>query len=83
MRLAEKIRLAQRGLLTMAVEEVEELRLKRGARAVGVEVAQKRVLHFLQHDCGVESSAEALRECGLARANRSFNRDVAELQGAR
>ena len=77
------VRLSQRGLLTMAVEEIEELRLQRRAGTVGVEVAEKWVLHFFQHDRGVQSSAEALRECGLARANRSFNRDVAELQGAR
>src|SRR4029077_13577316 len=73
--------LAQAGLLAVAVEEVEELRLERAAGAVGVEVGEERGLHFLQHDRGVEPRAEALRHSGFARADRSFDRDVAELQG--
>ena len=67
----------------MAVEQVEELRLQRGAGPVGVEVGEKRILGFLEHDRGVEPRAEPLGQRGLARADRSFDRDVAELQGGR
>ena len=66
----------------MPVEEVEELCLEGGAGSVGVEIGQKRIFHFFQHDRGVDSRAEAFRQCGFARPNRSFDRDVAELQGA-
>ena len=78
-RLAEQVGLAQRGLLTMAVEQIEELRLQRRAGPVGVEVGEKRILLFLEHDGGVESCAQPFGERRLARADRSFNRDVAEV----
>ena len=67
----------------MAVEQIEELRLQRGAGTVGVEVGEKRILGFFEHDRRVEPCAEPLGERGLARADRAFDRDVAELQGAR
>ena len=67
----------------MTVEEIEELRLQRGAGPVGVEIGEERILGFFQHDRRVEPRAEPLGERGLARADRAFDRDVAELQGAR
>ena len=67
----------------MAVQQIEELRLQRGAGLVGVEVGEKRIVGFLEHDRRVEPRAEPLGERGLARADRSFDRDVAELQAAR
>ena len=48
---------------------------------VGVEIGEKGILGFLQHDGGVEACAEALGERGLACADRPFDRDVAERQG--
>ena len=80
-RLAEEIRLPQRRLLPVAVEQIKELRLERGARTVGVEIGEERVFHFLEHDRGVEARAETLRQSGFARADRSFDGDVPELQG--
>ena len=65
----------------MAVEQVEELGLQRGAGPVGVEVGEKRILGFLEHDRRVEARAEPLGQRGLAGADRTFDRDVAELQG--
>src|SRR5260221_574132 len=79
--LLDQIRLAQRGLLAMTVEEIEQLCLQRRAGTVGVEIREERILHFLQHDRGVESRAETLGQRGFPRADRSFDRDVAELQG--
>ena len=64
--------LADRRLLAMTVQQIEELRLQGGARPVGVEVGEKRVLGFLQHDGGIETRAEAFGECGFACADRSL-----------
>ena len=79
--LAEEIGLAERHLLTMAAEKVEELSLQRRARTIGVEVGEKRIVGFFEDDGRVEAGAEAFGECGLADADRSFDRDVAKLQG--
>ena len=65
----------------MAVEQVEQLRLQRGAGTVGVEIGEERILGFFQHDRRVEPCAKPLGERGFARADRAFDRDVAELQG--
>ena len=65
----------------MTVEEIEELRLQRGAGTVGVEIGEERILGFFQHDCRVEPCAQPHGERGLARSDRAFDRDVAELQG--
>ena len=51
-----------------------------GARAAGVEISEERVLRFLQHDRRIESRAEAFGQRGFACTDRSFDRDVAELQ---
>ena len=80
--LAEEVRLPQRRLLTMAVEQIEELRLQRRAGTVGVEVGEKRILGVFEDERRVEPRAEPLCQRGLAGADRSFDRDVAELQGA-
>ncbi len=82
-RLAEEVGLPQRGLLAMAIEQIEELRLQRRAGTIGVEVGEKRIVGFFEDERGVESRAEPLGECGFAGADRTFDRDVAELQGAR
>ena len=67
----------------MAVEQIEELRLQRGARPVGVEVGEKRIVGFLEDERRVESRAEPLGQRGLAGADRTFDRDVAEVQATR
>ena len=71
----------QRGLLPMALEQIEELRLQGRARTIGVEVREERILGVLEHERGVEAGGEPLGKSGFARADRSFDRDVAELQG--
>ena len=53
-----------------------------GAGTLGVEVGQKRVLGFVEHDRRVEARAEPIGERRLADAHRAFDRDVAEVQGA-
>ena len=67
----------------MAIEQVEELRLQRSARAIRVEIREERIVHFLEHDCRIEPGAEPFGERGLARTDRAFDRDVAELQRSR
>ena len=67
----------------MPIEEIKKLRLQRRARTARVEVGEERIVRFLQHDRRIEPRAETLRKSGLARTDRSFDRDVAELQGAR
>src|SRR6185436_8894562 len=78
--LAEEICLPQRGLLSMAIEQVEQLSLQRRPGAVGVEISEKRIFDFLEHDRCVEAGAEALRQRGLARADRTFDGEVTEVQ---
>ena len=64
----------------MAIEEVEQLGLQRGAGAVRVEVGEKRIVHLLQDDRRIEARAEALRQRRLAGADRTFDSDVTEVQ---
>ena len=78
--LAEEIGLAERDLLAMAVEQVEELCLQGRAGAIGVEVGEEGVLGFLEDDRGIEPRAEPFGQRGLARADGTFDREVAELQ---
>ena len=66
----------------MPLEQVEELRLQCRARAIGIEVREKRILGVFEHKRGVEAGGEPLGKRGFARADRSFDRDVAELQVA-
>ena len=54
--LAEEVRLPEDPLLAVTRQQVEELRLQRGARTLGIEVGEKRVLTFLQHQRGVETA---------------------------
>ena len=79
--LAEQIRLTHRLLLAVAIEEIEELSLERRARPFRVEVREERIFGILEQDGRFEPRAEALSERALAHANRSFDRDVAKLQG--
>src|SRR5947199_163282 len=81
-RLSEQIGLPQRRLLPMPVEKIEELRLQRRARTIGVEVGEKGIVGLLEHDRRVEARAESFGERSLAGTDWSFNRDVSELQGA-
>ena len=81
-RLAEEVRLSQRRLLPVAPEEVEQLRLKSRPGTIGVEIGQERVLGVFEDDGRVEAAGQALGQHGLADADRSFDRDVAELQDA-
>ena len=82
-RFREQIGLAHRRLLPVPVQQIEELCLERGAGFVGVEVGEKRVLGFLQHDRGIEPRAEPLGERGFTGADRPLDGDVAERQTAR
>ena len=68
--------------LPMAIEQIEELRLKRGAGAVGVEIGEKRVLGVFADEGGVQARGQPFGECGLASANRPVDRDVVEVQAA-
>ena len=79
--LTEEIGLAKRHLLAMAIEEVEQLRLQRGAGTIGVEVGKKWIVGFLEHDGRVEPCAEPFGERRLPCTDGPFNRDVTELQG--
>ena len=61
----------------MPVQQVEELRLQRRARAPAVEVGEERILAFLEHRGRVEPRRETFGERGLADADWSFDRDRA------
>ena len=47
--------------------------------ASGVEVGEERILRFVEHHRRVEPRAETIGQRGLADAERSLDRDVAEL----
>ena len=79
----EQIRLAQRGLLPVPGENREQLALERRPRPPVVEIPNKRIVGFVQNDCGVESGTEVLRECRLADAYRTLDGDIAEVQYTR
>src|SRR5512143_704145 len=66
----------------MPLKKVEELCLECGAGPVGVEIREERILRVLEYERRVKPGCEPLCERGLACTNRSFDRDVAELQGA-
>ena len=66
-RLTEEIALTQGEQLAMAREREEELRLERRAGAAGVEIGQKRILAFVEHDGRVETRAEPLGQRVLPR----------------
>src|SRR5215467_15411897 len=78
--LAEKIRLTERNLLAVSVQQVEQLCLEGRARAVGVEIGQERVVGFFEDDGGVETCAESFGQRSFSRSNRTLDRDVPELQ---
>ena len=81
--LAEEIALAQRRLLPVARQREEELRLEPGARPAGVEVGEKRIVGLVEHDRRIEPRAEPVGQRRLAHAQRTFDGDVPEVQGAR
>ena len=67
--LAEEIELAQRGLLPMACQRVEELRLERGAGAARLSVGEERIVGFVEDDRRIEAGAETIGEPRLADAD--------------
>jgi hypothetical protein len=75
-RLSEQVRLPQSDELAVAVEQIEQLRLQRGAGAAGVEVGKKRILRVLEHGGSVEPRRHTLGESGLPDAEWAFNGDV-------
>ena len=79
--LVEQIRLPQRGLLPVSAQQVEQLRLQRRARAVCVEVGEKRIVLLFEDDRGIQALREVFGERRLADADRALDRDVTEGQG--
>ena len=59
--LAEEVRLPQRRLLAMAIEQVKELRLKRGARTIGVEVGEKGIVASLRAPAWRRAACQGVR----------------------
>ena len=78
-RLAEEVALAERLLLAVPREQVEQLGLEGGAGAAGLAVGGKRVLDLVEDEARVESLTEALGEHGLADAGRALDREVARV----
>ena len=64
----------------MAIEQIEQLRLQRGARPVGVEVGEERVFRIFEYQCRIESRCEPLGQRRLAGPERSFDGDVVKIQ---
>jgi len=79
-RLAEEVRLAQRHLLPVPVEQIEELGLKRSAGTIGVEISQERILGIFEDHRRIEARRKPFSQCGLADTDRPFDRDVPEVQ---
>jgi hypothetical protein len=67
----------------VTIDQKEQLRLQRGARTIGVEVGKKGIVGVFEDERGVEACAEPLCQRGLPGPDWTFNRDVAEVQGAR
>jgi hypothetical protein len=80
-RLAEEVRLPQRLLLPVAVEQEEQLRLEGGARLVGVEVGQERVVRFLQDRRRIDVRGQPLGQRRLADTGGPFEGYITEIQG--
>ena len=78
--LCEEIGLASIDELTVAVEQIEQLRLKRGAWPVGVEIGEERVLLILANQRRIESRREPFGQGGFAGADRAVDRDVSKVQ---
>ena len=68
--------------MAVTIQQIEKLRLQRGTRAVGVKIGEKWIFGFFEDERRVEACAEPFSEQRFTRADRTFNRDVAELQGA-
>ena len=79
--LAEEIGLPQRRLLAVARQCEKELGLESGARSPALRVGEERVVEVVEYDRRVEALAQAVGESRLANADRSLDRDVAEIQG--
>src|SRR5262249_36615902 len=69
-------------LLSMAVQQVEQLCLKSGARTIAIEIAEKRIFGIFEDEGCVEPRRQPLCQRGFACADRTFHGEVAELQGA-
>ena len=78
---AEQIGLTKRHLLPVPRQQVEELRLQRGAGSVRVEVGDEGIVGLLEDDRRVEARAEARGQRRFADADGAFDRDMAKLQG--
>ena len=79
---AHMIGLLERRLLAMAIEQVEELRLESCARTIAVEISEKGIVGVFEDEGCVEPRRQPLCQRGFACADRTFHREVAELQGA-
>ena len=66
----------------MTAEREEQLRLKRGAGAARVEVAEKGILRLVEHDRRVEPSSEPIRQRRFADAERALDREIPKVQAA-
>ena len=71
-RLAEEVGLPQRLLLPVAVEQEEQLRLEGGARPIGIEVGEERVVRFLQDGRRVDVRGQPLGQRRLADTGRAL-----------
>src|SRR6185437_11638777 len=80
--LAEKIRLPQLCLLTMAREREEELGLERRARASRVEVGKEWIVGVVENDRGFETCAKTIGQRGFAHTGRPFDGQMTELHGS-
>src|SRR5260221_1229764 len=80
--LREQVGLPTVHQLAMAVEQVEQLGLQRGAGAIRVEIREEGVFGILANRRRLEAGGQSFSECGLASANRPIDRDVVEVQAA-
>src|SRR4026208_102388 len=66
----------------MPVEEIEKLRLQSRARTIRVKVGEKGILRFFQDHGRVETRSKSFGQLCFSCADRTFDRDVAEVQSA-
>jgi hypothetical protein len=74
--LQEQVGLPQARQLAMPVQQVEQLRLKRGAGAFGVEVGEKRVVGVFEDGRGIEARREPFGQYGFADPDGAFNSQI-------
>src|SRR6185503_18049981 len=78
--LAEELALSKVEQLSMSGERVEQLGLESGAAAAGVEVGEKRIFRFVEHDGGIQARTQPFGKCRLAQADRPLDGEVSEVQ---